>query len=204
RAGGQPRARGVAVVVARLVPAKGRRPEIRLRIECRDPTATGATGLLPTLVEAEMTLPLDASSAAVDNSAIHFLAGTPVVARLRLAPLAAASPPAIPPPLAIEAQGEQGILTIDAAGGGVPERAALAAGVLATALIADGRVGKQTAPGGDATGVYLHLLLTVAMGLSAFLKQQGRLVLHKVELEAESQGLGPSQGFPLRIDYFGR
>src|SRR5262249_60674602 len=128
RAGGQPRARGVAVVVARLVPAKGRRPEIRLRIECRDPTATGATGLLPTLVEAEMTLSLDASSAAVDNSAIHFLAGTPVVARLRLARLPAASPPAMLASLSIEAQGEQGILTIHAAGGGGPAPPAPAAG----------------------------------------------------------------------------
>src|SRR5262249_50009680 len=61
---GQQPTPGVDLVVATRVPAKGKRPEIRLRIECRDPTATGATGLLPTLVEAEMTLPLDASSAA--------------------------------------------------------------------------------------------------------------------------------------------
>ncbi len=53
---------GIDLVVTAKVPpiiGPGGRPGITVRIECQDPTATGLSGFVPTLVEAAMELPLD-------------------------------------------------------------------------------------------------------------------------------------------------
>jgi hypothetical protein len=191
---------GIDFSLATEIPARGERPRIGVRIECRDPTARGLAGFVPTLVEGEMDLPLEGEEGFAGNS-IEVLAGTPVTARVSLAREPTAVPPTTRVTLAVEAQGDRGILTIDAGQGGLGERATVAAGALATALVADGAAPSQPAPDGDGSGVYLHLLLTAAVGLSAFLRQKGRVVLHSVELEAEGPGAELADKLALKLDY---
>jgi hypothetical protein len=191
---------GIDFGVATRIPAEGDRPEIGVRIECRDPTARGLAGMLPTLVEGSMELPLDGQES-FDGQSIAVLAGTPVSARVSLAREPTATPPSTRVTLGLEAQGDRGILTIDAAHGGSGEKAAVAAAALATALIADGAVPVEQGPDGDESGVYLHLLLAVAVGLSNFLRQEGHVVLHGVELQGEGPGLAIADKLRLTLDY---
>lgn len=169
-------------------------PRVDVLIECRDPAASGLQDFLPTLVEAAMTLPVEESSPQVGGQAVSLLAGKPVVARLRLARRAA--DPTTRMTLAIESQGPNGVLTVRAPDGGVPARAVISAGALATALVAD-----QPPPGADATGVGLHALLVTALGLSSFLKDQGRLTLHGIELATEGHGLPVGGAVTFSLDY---
>ncbi|HWN72910.1 MAG TPA: hypothetical protein VNN15_03770, partial [Solirubrobacterales bacterium] len=190
---------GIDFSVATEIPAAGDRPRIGVRIECRDPTARGLAGFVPTLVEAEMELPLEGQEG-FDHESIEVLAGTPVTARVSLARDPAAQPPSSRLTLGIEAQGDRGLLTIDASNGGEGERAAVAAGALATALLASGEVPLQPGPHGE-NGVYLHLLLAAAAGLSGFLEPKGHVVLHSVELEAEGSGGAFGEELRLTLDY---
>ena len=160
-------------------------------VECRDPTARGLQDLVPTLVEASMTLPLGAGAV---PDGFEVLAGDPVVARLRLA--RSSGDPRTRLTLAVEAQGPDGVLSVVAPGGGPGARAMVAAGALATALVAD-----QPPAGADATGVGLHALLVVALGLSTFLQDRGRLTLNAVELSTAGHGLPVDDPVTLTLDY---
>lgn len=189
---------GIDLVLEATVPADGDRPEIRVRIECHDPTAFGLSSFVPTLVEASMVLPLDRQESFTGGT-VAFISGKPVVARARWArpPQPPAEPVRMEFALAIESQGPDGILTVRTAGGGVGERAVVTAGALATALIARS---ENKPPAGDATGDWLNLLLTAAVGLSSFLHPEGgRLTLHGAELLATG-GVLPKV-FQLRLDY---
>jgi hypothetical protein len=163
-------------------------------IECREPGALGLQDFVPTLVEAAMTLPLEESAPQVSGQALSVLAGKPVVARLRFA--RSTAKPTTRMTLGVESQGPNGVLTVRAPDGGVPARAVISAGALATALVAD----KQP-PGADVTGVGLHALLVVALGLSSFLKDQGRLTLNGVELASEGHGVPVGGAVKLTLDY---
>ena len=149
-------------------------------IECRDPTATGLQDFIPTLVEAAMTLPLEEAAPKVDGQGFGVLAGKPVIARLRFA--RSSADPTTRVTLGLESQGPNGVMTVKAPEGGPAARAFIAAGALATALVAD-----KPPPDADASGVGLHALLVVALGLSTFLKDKGRLTLNAVELASTGQ-----------------
>lgn len=178
--------------VATTVPARDGRPEIKVRIEYRDPTATGLGGFLPTLVEASMTLPLDGRNEPFRGGSIKLLAGKPLIARARFERRPGLSPPQVRLTLGLEAQGENRIVTIEADGGGVGERAAVGAGMLATAMIAQGVVDQEPAIG---------VLVAAAVAISAFLRQSGKVVLHQVELSVEGTALAPVDIIKLKIDY---
>jgi hypothetical protein len=199
---------GLDMAVSTRVPPHDGRPGIDVLIECRDPTASGLAGFVPTLVELAMELPLDGrreSFDAGDPRTITFAAGRPVIARARFARdlLASGDPPSAPVvrlSLALEAQGPQGILSISSENGGTGARAAVAAAALVTALVADQNLARP-GPDPDVVGVWLHVLLTAAVGLSSFLKDQGgHVVLHGVTLEGEGQAF-PAQTFRLKLDY---
>ena len=197
---GLPPTPGIDLVVQTRVAAQGDRPAIDVRIECRDPTATGLDGFVPTLVEAVMELPLKDRSENF-GEAITFGAGKPVRARLRYArkPALAGAAPASELSLALESQGSDGLLKIDSAGGGLGARIAVTAATLATALIADGA--EQTpASDGDGSGVVLHTLLLAAVGLSSFL-ERGELVLHSAELMTTGGVIPAGKAMRLKIDY---
>ncbi len=183
---------GTDFVVAATVPAHDGRPEIKVRIECRDPTASGLSGLLPTLVEASMMLPLDGRDEGFPGASVQLMAGKPLIARARLERAAGVAPPRTRLTLGLEAQGENGIVAIDADSGGLGERAALGAGMLAAALIAQGEIDREPS---------LSVLLAAALTISAFLRQSGKVVLHRVELSADGADLVPAEVVKLKIDY---
>jgi hypothetical protein len=185
---------GINVALATRWEPHGGGAGIDVLIECRDPGALGLQDFVPTLVEAGMTPPLEESAPQVGGQALSMLAGEPVVARLRFA--RSAADPTMRMTLGVEAQGPNGVLTVRAPNGGVPARAVISAGVLANALVAD-----KPPPGADATGVGLHALLVTALGLSSFLKDQGRLTLNGVELASEGHGLPVGGTVKLTPDY---
>ncbi len=97
---------GISLALHAKVPKQGDRPEIDVRIECLDPTATGLDGFVPTLVEAVMALPLKNRTENF-GQAVTFGGGVPVQARLRYArkPAAAGASPSSELSLALESQG---------------------------------------------------------------------------------------------------
>jgi hypothetical protein len=132
--------------VATNVPPRAQpsRPGFSIRIECRDPTATGLSALVPTLITATMELPLDGAQAGFTqdgggDQAVTFAAGRPGRATLALArdPVSAAS------------TGAQ-IFTTAAA--------------LASALIADKDIAR-TVKVGDTAGVVLATVLAAGDAL---------------------------------------
>ena len=199
---------GIDLVVTAKIPSlagPGGRPGITVRIECQDPTATGLSSFVPTLVEAAMELPLDQNQQSFGGAApqtITFAAGKPVIVRARFSRLPQASPPETRISLAVEAQGDAGIVSVSTDGGGLGAKILVTAATLATALVADGKVGAQPAPGGDGSGVWLHEILTAAVGLSSFLHDTGGgFVLHGVELISEGNGLPVGGVVKMKIDY---
>lgn len=197
---GLPPTPGIDLIVQAQVPADGDRPAIDVRIECRDPTATGLDGFVPTLVEAVMELPLKDRSESFGQP-ITFGAGKPVRARLRYGrkPAAAGVAPTSELSLALESQGGEGLLKIDSEGGGVGAKIAVTAATLATALIADGAA-QTKSPDGDSSGVVLQTLLTAAVGLSSFL-ESGAVVLHGAELMSTGGVIPAGKDMRLKIDY---
>lgn len=191
---------GIDLIVQAQVPASGDRPAIDVRIECRDPSATGLDGFVPTLVEAVMELPLKDRSESFGQN-ITFGAGKPVRARLRYGrkPATAGTAPTFELSLALESQGGEGLLKIDSEGGGLGAKIAVTAATLATALIADGATQTET-PDGDSSGVVLHTLLVVAVGLSSFL-ESGSVVLHGAELMSTGNDILAGKDMRLKIDY---
>jgi len=197
---GLPPTPGIDLIVQAQVPVDGDRPAIAVRIECRDPTATGLDGFVPTLLEAVMELPLKDRSESFGQP-ITFGAGKPVRARLRYGrkPAAAGVAPTSELSLALESQGGEGLLKIDSEGGGLGAKIAVTAATLATALIADGATQTQT-PDGDSSGVVLHTLLLAAVGLSSFL-ESGAVVLHGAELMSTGGVIPAGKDLRLKIDY---
>ena len=199
---GLPPTPGIDLIVQTQVPAEGDRPAIDVRIECRDPTATGLDGFVPTLVEAVMDLPLKGRVGDIaPGKSFTFAAGVPVRARVRYArkPGGAGTAPSSELSLALESQGPDGILKTDSGAGDLGAKIAVTAATLATALIADGAE-QVDAPDKDGSGVVLHTLLVAAVGLSSFL-ERGELVLHGAELITTGGVIPAGKAMRLKIDY---
>ena len=193
---------GIDLLIQTKVPPKDGRPGIDVRIECRDPGATGLGSFVPTLVEAVMELPLDGSQETFSAQTMTFAAGKPVRVRARYArpPVAAGAAPKAELGLAIESQGPDGVVSISSETGELGAKIAVTAATLATALIADGRVGKTPGPDGDGSGVVLHAVLTAAVGLSSFL-HSGQVVLHGAEIITTGGLIPAGKAVRLKIDY---
>lgn len=185
---------GIDLAIFTKVPATERRPGIEVRIECHDPMATSLTGFVPTLVEAAMELPLDNNQQQVSGNGVRFVAGKPVIVRTRFT--RSASDPQTRITLALESQGSQGIVAVQAPDGGPAATAMIGAGALATAMVAD-----KPPPGADTSGVILHALLVLSLGLSSFLKNKGKLVVHNVQLASTGHGLPVGGKVELKLDY---
>lgn len=187
---------GIDLALSTRVPPTDARPGIAVRIECRDPAASGLQDFIPTLVEAAMELPLDGAQQKLSDAGggLRLMAGKPVIARLRFA--RSVGDPQTRITLGVESQGPQGILSVVAPDGGPVARVLVAAAALATAIAADKAPG-----GGDASGVVLHALLVAALGLSAALQNKGRFTLHGVELSSTGHGLPVGDSVKLLLDY---
>jgi hypothetical protein len=185
---------GIDLAISTTIPPKGSRPGIDVTIECRDPTATGLQDFIPTLVEVSMELPLDGTHQDAPSGGFDLLAGKPVIARARFA--RSVAEPETRLTLSVESQGAGGVLSVVAPQGNLGARVLITAAALATAIVAD------KAPAGADTGaVVLHELLVAALGLSAALKNKGRLTIHKVELSSTGHGLPVGEKVTLLVDY---
>lgn len=181
---------GIDLLILAKVPPQGQRPGIEVRIECRDPTAVGLDGFVPTLVEAVMELPLAGRTEAAPGGPLTFGGGKPVKVRARFSrkPAASGTAPSTELSLAIESQGPDGLVKIDSATGGLGAKVAVTAATLASALVADG------------SGTAMHAMLTAAVGLSSFL-EAGQLVLHRAEILTSGSAAPVGKAVQLKIDY---
>lgn len=193
---------GIDLVIHANVPPQGDRPGIGVRVECRDPSASGLSSFVPTLVEMAMELPLDGRQEAFGNTALKLAAGKPV--RVRATYARKPAPPGTPDTaefsLAIESQGPQGLVDISSSDGNLGSKIAVTAGTLATALIANNPPPQPPPPGADASGEVLETLLLGAVGLSSFL-EKGDLVLHRAEVITTGGVLPVGKKLRLKIDY---
>ena len=182
---------GIDLLILAKVPPNGDRPGIDVRIECRDPTATGIDSFVPTLVEVVMELPTPGrTEAAAPGGPLTLGGGKPVKVRARFSrkPTGPGVQPLMELSMAVESQGPDGLVKIDSAVGGIGAKVAVTAGTLATALVADG--------GGPA----LHTLLTAAVGLSSFL-DEGQLILRRAEILTSGTSAPVGGPIKLKIDY---
>src|SRR5262249_48419241 len=164
-------ASGVELVVETKVPAQaaaGSQPSklgYSIRIECRDSAAKGLSGLVPTLIAANMELPLDGSQGTFNNGAsksFAIAAGKPVIVSGAFARNPVNQEEIFRITLGVAAQGEDGILSVTSNSmGGAKIFDTTAA--LATALIADKDVARN-AQVGNTKGVVLYGLLAAGGG----------------------------------------
>ncbi|CAN7717873.1 hypothetical protein LJR251_005929 [Rhizobium rhizogenes] len=192
---------GIDLSLSASVPATDTRPRIDIRIECHDPAATGLTGFVPTLVEAAMTLPLNGTDVEVSGQPLELLAGEPVVARARFSRGASDPKGQTRISLAVEGQGPDGLLSVNAANGGAAAKGMVAVSALATAILADAKVGHDGVNG----GVTFFALIGFGaglQGLARFLEDRGsRFVLHSAELESQGPGLPVGGAVRFILDY---
>jgi len=173
---------GVDATATVRLPAAGGRPELTATVEWRDPAAKGLGDLLPTLVEIVARLPVDQTMMVPNVGELTVGGGDPTRIRVRYARDPRQSPVVVGFTAALEASGEQGLLSVQATPqSGVAPKAVITAAALATAVMADTPKPPQK-PGDDGSGAVLHDLLVAALGLSAVLTQQGRLVVHGVSI----------------------
>lgn len=190
-------ATGMTLTIATTVPSRDGWPALDVRIECIDPTATGLSGLAPTLVEVAVELPVDQHQEPVSGQgAITFAAGKPLVARARFIRDPTAPDDATVLSVAIEAHGTGGLISVDASQG-TAARLLVAAGAFATAIVAD----EGPSESADGSGIAIHALLLAALGASAFLQNKGKLVLNGAELVSEGRGLPLGGKLSFRLDY---
>lgn len=198
---------GVDLVVTTRVPPREtepRRPGYEVRVECRDPAATGLSGLVPTLVTATMDLPLDGASQSFPTDGhgtqqVTFGAGRPVRATATLSrdPLTDTLRVAV----AVSAQGSDGLLAVRSrTSADVGAKIFVVAAGLASALIADRNVARD-AQVGDTRGVLLNGLLAAGGALSALFEPDAGFVLHSAEIESSGPGLPVGGPVVLTLDY---
>lgn len=178
---------GVDATATVRLPAADGRPELTATVEWRDPAATRLGDLLPTLVEIVAQLPVDDAMNIPDVGDLT-VGGDPMRIRVRYARDPRQSP-VVGFTAELEADGTEGLLSVRAtpASGPAP-KAVVTAAALATAVMADAPK-PPPRPGDDGSGALVHGLLVAALGLSAALTQQGRVVVHGVTIGYTTAGV---------------
>lgn len=93
------------------------RPALDVRIECMDPTATGLSGLVPTLIKIDAVLSADNLSASVDGKPISFLAGKPLGFTATFSRDPINSPGEMKVALAMSGRGDDGLISVRSGAG---------------------------------------------------------------------------------------
>ncbi len=201
---------GVELMVEHKVPARPATPErperpgYSVRIECIDPTASGLSGLTPTLISASMELPLDGAGAGFTDTGgtdreVSFAAGKPVRLTATFARDPVNAPGKFSITIAVAAQGRDGLLSVTSTSMGGAKIFNTAA-ALATALIADKDI-DRSAKVGNSSGVILHGLVAAGAALSSLFTDDSRFVLHGVEIESTGQGAPVGDPLSMTLDY---
>ncbi|GLY25994.1 hypothetical protein [Micromonospora sp. NBRC 101691] len=187
---------GVDATATVRLPAADGRPELTAVVQWRDPAATRLGDLLPTLIEIVALLPVDGMKVPAVGEELTVGGGAPTRLRVRYARDPRQSPVVVGFTAALEADGDQGLITVRAdPQSSVAPKAVITAAALATAVMADAPK-PPPRPGDDGSGALLHDLLVAALGLSAVLTQQGRVVVHGVTI-----GYSTASVFDFTVDY---
>ncbi|GAA5180376.1 hypothetical protein GCM10023322_12540 [Rugosimonospora acidiphila] len=187
---------GVDASATVRVPAADGRPELTAVVEWRDPAATGFGDLLPTLIEIVALLPIDGMTVPAVGEELTVGGGAPTRMRVRYARDPRQNPVVVGFTAALEADGDQGLITVRATpDSSVAPKAVITAAALATAVMAD-TPKPPPRPGDDGSGAVLHDLLVAAVGLSTVLTQQGQVVVHGVTI-----GYSTASVFDFTVDY---
>jgi hypothetical protein len=172
-----------------------RRPEFKIRIECMDPTATGLTGLVPTMIRASIQLPLkkDAPTAA---GGFQFMGGEPVIGTATFSRDPVNDPGTMKVAVGISSQGPLGIVSVTSTKVVDINKIFNIAAGMATALVATGAIPK------DASGKSILALVAAAGGvLSNLFEPDSQFVLHGAEIESAGHGLPAGEEVALSLDY---
>ncbi len=183
------------------VPANGGKPAVTANFEWIDPAADSLAMCLPTMISALVELPVNGQSVNLTGGSVPgsiALEGVEkLIVRGRFARDPKTSPPTMSFSLGVDRTGPDGLIAVRAEAGFGPAKVFVTAGALAIAFMAD--ADQRPAPSGDASGTTLHALLVAASGLSAALADQGKLVVHGVEIMGTA---GPAQKvLRFRVDY---
>jgi hypothetical protein len=184
------------VLTGRLAHADGR-PDAEVRVECNDPTATGLSGLVPTLVRVVLTFDRAGASPSAGTT-VAFAAGHPVVATLTATRDPVRDPGAMTLAVGVTAQGPDGLFAVRSTALG-PEKVFDIAAMAATALIAEDQL--PQAPVGDAHGPLLTGLLAAGSALSGLFEHDTSFVLHGVEVSTTGHGLPLGGKLVALLDY---
>ena len=192
---------GINASITVHVPGHDNKPDITGKIEVRDPTATSLADCLPTLVELIIDLPAKGQAMAAGGGVggVTLGGGQPLRMKANFARDPRIQPNTVSFTLGLEAIGDDGLVSVTAPDGGPAAKVFITAAVLATALIADSQF--DTSPSGDASGRYLHLILTAALGVSAFFENQGGVVVHAVDVMSDGTTSSVVSVLKLRVDY---
>lgn len=197
---------GAELVIETRVPARSdpARPGYSIRIECLDPTASGLSGLVPTLISATMELPLDQSTGNFipqggGSQDIVFAAGKPVKVTATFARDPVNAPDSFKITIGVSAQGQEGLISVTSNSMGGAKIFNTAA-TLATALIADKDI-ERNAKVGDNSGVVLYALLAAGTTLSSLFTDDSHFVLHGAEIESSGHGSPVGDAIVLTLDY---
>ncbi|MDX8464597.1 hypothetical protein RFM26_02715 [Mesorhizobium sp. VK23B] len=178
-------------VVGQAGPGEPPTNEFRVRIECLDPTATGLSGLVPTLITATIDIQGD-STVDVPSGPIHFLAGKPVRYTAALARDPANSPGEFRLTIGVSAQGKNGLLSVDS-NNNLPPHIFNVTSALASTLIANGKAEQNST---------IAKFVSVGAPLSSlFNPKDSHFVLHGAEVESSGHGLPVGGPVKLRLDY---
>jgi hypothetical protein len=185
-------AEGVSTVT---IPAAGPRPEIVVRLEWHNPSATSLIDLIPTLIEATATIPVsDRQVSTPSDGPVVLAGGAPLTIRVRCARRLDAAP-GVEFSVSVDALGPDGLIKVS--GASTAGKIFVTAAALATAVVADARLDHRPASG-DASGVWLHGLLLAAAGGSVFFDPTGQVVVEGIVLSGDT-----SSGTVIRlhVDY---
>lgn len=186
---------GLHASATATIAAAGHRPEITVQMEWQDPAASTLADLLPTAIEATAEFPIAGRHEPAPGGSFTLAGGDPLTVRVRCS--RALQPEAsVTFEVAVDAAGPDGL--VKAAGTSAVGKVVVTAAALATALIADSSLSSPS-PGGDATGIWLHELLTAAAGASVFLDPGGTVVIDRAAVALSTAGSG--QAVRLSIDY---
>ena len=168
-----------------------------VRIECRDPSARGLAGLLPTLIQATVDFPLDPQVSLPGGGALPVESHKPlrIVVSLARDPVQAAD--AFTLTVAATSAGSEGLVAVRSkAGEPIPKSFNMAA-ALVTSLMANDALGSAH---GSATAV-LGAVAAAGAAVSSLFKDESSFVLHGVELSSSGQGIPLGDTVAVSLDY---
>jgi hypothetical protein len=196
------------VVIESKVASTPDDPGFEIRIECRDKTAIGLAGLVPTNITSTVEFPISEKVAKVKDDGdgqikpLQFGSDKPVKITLNLSRDPLNPVKAFSTKLSIASSGENGILSVhDVEGGGISAaKLFVTAAGMATAIIADKDVNRQQKVG-KTDSALLYGLLAVAAPATNFFEKGGKFILQSAEFETSGVDSPIDGAMVLQLDY---